>query len=347
MDTTKNDIGHTKMFYSLARKLEKEYTITSLPTYLFFAPDGKVVHKATGQKDSKKFMELLDKARNPAEQLYTLVNKARKREFPWDDYPSLAKRLKDKFGEKELAAEVAGIYYRQYLNKFSEKELLTKAALDFIGRYPEVVKSSDKIFEICLRKPALVDSIKEYKGGGWAESIVERTIKSEEVESLLQEAEKTGQEPDWTRLDKQLTKKYGKDLATTYVLGERVGWYWKNQKWASFLQYVRPYLARLNLKRINPDYLHWCAWYVFKYSDDTTLIKEALGWVDLLIDGWPKDGVWAVMDTKACLLYKLGKKEDGIAIMKKLTETFPQFNYSFQPRLKRMSKGEDIWLTFK
>lgn len=345
MDTTKNDAGHIKAFYPLARKLEAEYNISVLPTYLFFSPDGKAVHKATGQQDAESFIALLTAVRDPEHQLYTLVNKARKRELPWEDYPGLAKRLKEKFGEKELAIEVAALYNQEYLNELSEKELLTKMHLDFIGQYVTIVHSSHKIFKLCLKQPRLIDSIKQYMGGGWAEYIVNRTINREQVDPILRDAEKAGNEPDWVTLELQLVNRYDKERATTYVRDARVGWYEKKKDWTAYLQWVRPHLARHDLEKINGNHLHYCAWYVFKYATDTTLMKEALVWMDILIEKWDRESAWMVMDTKACLLYKIGRKEESFVIMKEMIRKYPQYTRNFQSQLERMIRGEAIWMT--
>jgi len=347
MDSIKTDPANIKLLYPLARKLETDYNINALPTYLFFSPEGKIVHKGTGKLDAKDLIKLLAKAKDSSQQMYTLFESAKQQKMPWSGYPILAKRLKEEFGEKELAIEVAGIYNSKYLNALSEEKLLTKANLDFIGEYIPIVKSSDQIFNLCLKKPALVDTIKEYHGGGWAEYVVNRTVNREEIIPVLQVAEKSKKEPDWEKLDVNLTKKYNKELATTYVLGERIAWYAKTENWTAYLKYLKPYLSRLDLNKINPTYLHWCAWYVFKYSDDPPLIKDALDWIDLLIAKWDKTSVWMVTETKACMLYKSGKRDEGIALMKKTIQMFPEVKESYQPHLDSMIKGQKIWLTFK
>src|SRR5690606_8797093 len=153
--------------------------------------------------------------------------------------------------------------------------------------------------------------------------------------------------PAWEQLEQRLTEKYNKELAITYVLDARVDWYEKKQEWASLLQYLRPHLARHDLKKLNAQHLHRCAWYVFKYSEDTSLMKEAVGWMDILIEKAPQDAHWMLMDTKAYLTYKMGKRKEGIAIIKKILEMFPQFNYAYEPKLSKMTRGEKIWLTFK
>jgi thiol-disulfide isomerase/thioredoxin len=347
MDSTKRDEANIKLLYPLARKLEQDYDISALPTYLFFSPDGKIVHKAIGEQDVRKFIDLVTRAREPEYQLYTLLNKAKAKRLPLNEYPALAMKFKDEFDEKEMASTIARIYINDYLNKLNEIDLLQKQHLDFAGNFISAIKSSDKLLKLSLTKPALVDSIKEYEGGGWAEHLVNRTLIREYVQPIFREAEKTAKEPDWKKLKQQISKKYGTDLATTYELDAKVDWYEKKKNWKLFLHYLRPHLARHDLRKMRGDHLHYCAWYVFKYSNDPALMRDAIRWVDIMMEKWPENIRWILLDTKSCLLYKLGQRQDGIAIMQGLTKAFPQFNYTFQPRLNSMMKGEAIWLTFE
>lgn len=347
MDSTKKDPATVKLLYSLARQFERDYGISALPSYLFFSADGTLVHKAIGQQDAKKFIELLNNAKKPESQLYTLLNKARKKELPWTEYPVIAGKLRNEFGEKKLAEEVAGIYNQEYLNKLSEKNLLTKTNLDFIGEYYGMVKSSDKVFLLSLKYPHLVDSIKEYEGGGWADVLVKRTITREEIEPFLREAEKLNNEPDWARIQQQLTKKYNKELAINYVLYTRVDWYERKKDWVSFLQYVSPYMARYNISKMKPmelQHLHYCVYYVFKYSKEPALMNKALGWINSAIEVWINQSTLAdgPMDTKAMLLYKMGRKDEAITLEKKIISMFPQFKNAYQNRLDKMLKGEEM-----
>lgn len=352
MDSTKKDAAATKLLYPLARQIEKEYSISVLPSYLFFSADGTPLHKAVGQQNPKQFIELLTNAGNPEYQLYTLLNKARQKELPWTEYITIAKKLRDEFGEMKLAEEVAGIYNQQYLNKLAKKELLAKPILDFIGEYYGMVKSSDKIFQLSLKHPHLVDSIKAYEGGGWAAVLVKKTIIRENIQPFLQEAEKTGKSPSWQEMEIQLTKKYSKKLAVQYVLKAKLDWYEKKKNWNSFFQYLTPYVANYDINTMDRRqlyHLHWCVWYVFKYCNDKALMQMALRWIDPVIERWVNQGteINAPMDTKACLLYKMGRKEEAIKLQQSILEMFPDMASGTQIRINAMLKGEEIWLTFR
>src|SRR5262249_35909463 len=48
MDQTPGDGQEIRDWYDDAKELAKKYEIGAYPTYLFFSPDGRLVHKATG-----------------------------------------------------------------------------------------------------------------------------------------------------------------------------------------------------------------------------------------------------------------------------------------------------------
>lgn len=345
MDSLKQDPESIKLLYPLSRKLKQEFNITALPSYLFFSPEGKVLHKAIGQQNSKNFIELLHSVENPERQLYTLFNKAKNKQLPFNEYPALAEKFKEEFQEKDMSATIADVYINNFLDKLPDHDLLTKEHLDFVGKYLGCIKSTNKIFKLCLRQPQLVDSVKGYEGGGWAEALVKRTIINEDVQPILEKAAEPKNEPNWLELDHNLLKKYGKSLATTFVLDARVFWYEKKKDWISFLKYLQPHIDSYELKNVDALHLNYCVWYVFKYSNDPKLMNRALAWIDMAIEKMPQDMLWMVWDTKACLLYKIGRKEESMTLMKQILDTFPQFRSGFQSRINRMTKGEDIWLT--
>src|SRR5581483_3216005 len=50
MDTSQSDNQYTKDWYQIAHELQSSYKVNSLPTYLFFSPNGEIVHKEIGAK---------------------------------------------------------------------------------------------------------------------------------------------------------------------------------------------------------------------------------------------------------------------------------------------------------
>ncbi|MBO9572269.1 MAG: thioredoxin family protein [Chitinophagaceae bacterium] len=345
MDSTAKDPDYIKLQYSLARKLEKEYNITGLPTYLFFSPAGKPLHKSAGQQKAKDFIQLLDIAKDPQKQLYTLFEKAKDKKIDFSEFPLVVNRLKNEFHEEQMAFKIARIYFDSYLNKLNENELLTKSNFDFIGEYKDVVKSSDKFFKYFLNNSSVVDSIEGIKGSGWAYFFAKDIIRKEKVTPLLDEAQKTNSEPQWTKMEEKLTMQYGKKIGVVSVLDARVAWYWEKKNWESFFQYCGIHLQQYDPKKLAPLYLNDCAWNAFEFINNSTILEEAVGWAGLAIENASNDKelLPILIDTKSCLLYKLERREDAISLMKNVVElsTGPSREY-FSKRLDKMINGQNI-----
>ena len=73
MDSTAKDGDNIRASYSTAHYLDRQYHINAYPTYLFFSPDGHVVHKAIGAHDVHQFTKLAEDAKDPRRQFYTLL----------------------------------------------------------------------------------------------------------------------------------------------------------------------------------------------------------------------------------------------------------------------------------
>lgn len=57
--------------------LSEEFEVSAYPTFLFFSPEGKLVHKAVGALDIEGFLTLGQKALNPEKQFFTLKERAK------------------------------------------------------------------------------------------------------------------------------------------------------------------------------------------------------------------------------------------------------------------------------
>ena len=74
LDSTVNDNDTAKAWYPVAHALMIAFRIQSFPTYLFFSPDGHIVHRAGGASlDPGGFIAKAKDALAPPTQYYTLL----------------------------------------------------------------------------------------------------------------------------------------------------------------------------------------------------------------------------------------------------------------------------------
>jgi hypothetical protein len=85
--------------------------------------------------------------------------------------------------------------------------------------------------------------------------------------------------------------------------------------------------------------LNSIAWAVFQGCPDMTCVSDILNWSKGLKTADP-----AFMDTYANVLYKLGKKDEAIALETKAVSLTPDAEKGdLQSTLDKMKKGEKTW----
>src|SRR6267142_1811534 len=56
IDSSADDSNETKRWYAVAHKMSLRYKIESVPTYLFFSPEGNIVHEDLGFMSADEFV---------------------------------------------------------------------------------------------------------------------------------------------------------------------------------------------------------------------------------------------------------------------------------------------------
>lgn len=91
--------------------------------------------------------------------------------------------------------------------------------------------------------------------------------------------------------------------------------------------------------------LNSAAWTVFELDTDVAVLQDALRWSDRSLQFDPKNT--SFMDTKANILYKLGKKEEAIALEKQAIASFPTRENAqvkeLEETVRKMEAGEKTW----
>lgn len=91
--------------------------------------------------------------------------------------------------------------------------------------------------------------------------------------------------------------------------------------------------------------LNQIAWYLFKETSEMAVLEEILPWSEKSVQYNPKTANY--LDTNAQILYKLGRKEEAIALQKRAvannTNTNSLTYTSINDTLKKMEAGEKLW----
>jgi thioredoxin-related protein len=353
MDTAKCDNEDIKALYPAARKLEKTYAVNSLPTYLFFSADGDIVHKATGAKSVSNFINLINDAADRNKQLYTIVRNALLGKLPDTSLVKIAQELKEQ-KEDSLAKLVAIYYYNHYLTKLQDRDLLTKDNLMFLSRFSSIVTSNDRIFNLYREKSLSIDSLMLEKG--YAQVRLNRIIYKEEIAPIIEKASSGGKEPNWKLISRGLRQKYGRESAIRNVLDGQAILYESQKKWKDYKNVM---IKKWNTYPHDFDRASWVhlnsiAWVVCAVSKDKEELKIALTWVN---QGLRQNQGAAILDTKACILYQMGKKVEAIKIAKAALKIIKERDYTYsgedyrkditamyQKRVDQMENNETLHL---
>lgn len=348
MDTSKSDNGFIKGWYSDASMLKNKYKVSAFPTYLFFTPNGDIIHRDVGEKRPKEFITVGAEALNPDKQYYRMLERYRRNEIDAVDVTPLVRKVKYVEGE-ELAGKIAN----DYINQLPIDSLFSKDNIWLMWEFTKSTKdrgfaiirdSSKRICETELR-------------------LTEHNCKAKALQVINNEAIKPyittkAGKPDWKRIKSNL-KKYGPlgDEAFTlykpgiifkteiepvlkvnsdwnqilpliekqnlgknseFVIGSTIIYYlngiatYRTEKNCKNLVAAASYYADSFPTFLSVRALNDWAWTIFEYSKDKDELSKALAWskhsLELQADSQEPDEI----DTYANILYKLGSVSDAI-----------------------------------
>lgn len=380
MDTSKKDNPEIQHEYPEAHDLLVKYGVNAYPTFLFFDPNGKIVHRGVGYQDPTKFIQLGLDAMDPSKQYYALKRRYENGEkLAPNDFISLAWMAKHLEGG-EAGHQIA----KTYIDGLSQKALMDSINLEFLYYFTSSIK--DRGFFMFKDSAAAIAKTDPRFSVKVSQGLVSQILYRDEVGPF--EKSKAGK-PDWERINENLAKygiagrrcldTYRPKLVFASVIepAMEVDPLWnktlaliKQQNIGSSEKYlfgfVIPYYEAL-VKRdstMNVNNLFACEkYYVDQYPDlsqslqcnefayntfqhDTVKVdlETALRWSKNSIDSAKADDPWMpnYLDTYANLLYKLGNVRQAIEWEEKAAAANPKDKAIIQV-LAKMKGGQPTW----
>ncbi len=343
MDSSKNDDAQIRAFYADAKLLQRKYVMlngwVSYPTFLFFSPNGKLVHRYLGFLNPTDLISIGHEALDVNLQYYTLLEKYRNKELNDTLKPVLAIRAK-LLKQEKLAYSVGVDYVSNYLLKLPQEKLYTRLNWIMLDKF--TVNRSDPGFPFMIEHADKINHIA--KDEYYTDKKQVKIIYNKEIIPETEERELSNDE--WKNLQKKFTEKYGK-LGKIAVLQRRLFLAFSvfENQWAEFENaYVLYYK---NVEQLNLIHINNSAWLIFQHSRNPSVLALAIK----VIEPHKEDDVQS-MDTYANLLYKVGRKNEAMVWEKKavLIESdnpsnpfTHESNPTFQNTLTKMQKGEKTW----
>ncbi|PWG80330.1 thioredoxin family protein [Pararcticibacter amylolyticus] len=341
-DVTKADNNEVKNWYKDAEAIQKDYLVNSYPTYLFFNPNGELVHRiAGGSPTPEEFITMAKDALNPGSQYYMLKKQ----------YESGVKRdpefLRSFIRAAEVAHENKAIpdIVNDYL--ITQTDQLTDENLRIISIGTS--KTSDRGFNILKNNRAKADAV---LGVGKSGEIIRGVLTDEIVVPFLRNGghvERHGpmlmytgeinNNPDWKVLKEKLDKQYPEFSDEVTMAAMPLYCQFKND-WPKYAEYAASFINKYG-HRLSGDTLNSYAWDILINLNDEKCLETATAWSKLSLSGRNEKNP-GFLFTYASLLYKSGKREDAISVQKDLVKLSNK-NEGYLQVLNKMEKGEKVF----
>jgi len=359
LDTSKNDNEEIKDRYADAHLIMVDYKVKAFPTFLFFSPNGKLVHRGLGFLAKNDFINIAKASEDPTKQFYTLLEKYNNKALDHSQIPRLVE-LASLVQENEIRKQIGKDYMVNYLPTLTEKQFTTRDNLVMAGQFAGLIHSSDPIFQWILHHQNETNVIVDSKRMVYAGELVNNIMVREEITDKLWMPNNAPYtlSPDWTKMGSSIRNKYGfsESYTDSLIYPRQFEFYEITKNWIAYahcaelaMKKFPPKDLRFNkavgsFAAFNDDYaygLNLIAWRLFQYSKDKAILKKALEWSELSIK-IAKGNPGAFIDTKANLLYKLGEIEEAIKTEKKAMESDPKI-LEYQKTLAMMQNGNPTW----
>ena len=272
----------------------KKYNVRFYPTYLFFSPDGELVHISGGAKEAKAFIKDAENALNPEKQLFSL-----KKQFEdgKKDPTFLANYLEalEGAGMTKEAIEPLNLY----LSSQKETELINEKTFNLLCNLTNTVK--DKGFQTLTKYIAEYSKLKGDK------------VVNEAIENIiLNSYDEASKKPDAT-LKKETDKivseaSIPKEMKEEMALYGEVIYVQHTGDINTYCSQVDKLIEKYPAKYSNYNFLNNVAWYIYENTEDKPKLKKAEEYAKRSVNAQKE---FFNLDTYAHILFKLGKNKEA------------------------------------
>jgi thiol-disulfide isomerase/thioredoxin len=380
-DKTDHDAQVIKDWYADADSLIRRYTIATLPTYLFFSPDGILVHRIVGVPGNRG-SELISQAKEalvPATQNQAYTTGYRQHLHD-SAYLREALTTAIRQNDQNSAEQIGNVYFGLL------SEPLQKEAIGLM--IPSIQSTRDVAFGILLDHLAETDRIMGRKH--YANYVLDMTITMEALDSLFQDPNvpisygkylsriqtrypmlDTGGQPtltyiasenfkaaivrqireqiyrqgappaDWREISKAAKRRYPNYDAGQLILDQEWNYYRIKKDTVNFEKAVLSFMEKYR-HTLSARMINNCCYYIYLYSSDASLLQKAARWSKAVVDD-PKSVLPTYIDTYASLLFKTGRRDDAVRWEEQAIKTAMTATEKkeFEKTLKEMAGGSN------
>lgn len=319
-----------KDWMNLSKEFAKKYEVDGYPCYLFFSPQGEIVHKAYGKRDIPNFLNLLKKIQDPDSQYYTLRERYKENKIDVQVLKLLLNASME--AEPEDKQELIQAYLA--MNPDVQSNAEAKVIMD-------VTRSSkDSGFPILLNQAKKINNL---LGEVVAEDLYRGIINFEDAENKLGRKSPMGyyilnNKQDWSVFEDSLATKYP-EHKTEILDFIKLNFYKNGFLMEDYIPALKNYIKKYDgtiSNKMKMEYVGVLA----KNFTDIDFIKNMLNWSK---DAFEQTDNPQHLYNYALLTYKIGEHDKGIEIIKKAIESADEGQlFNFNEKLDLMKKGDDI-----
>jgi thioredoxin-related protein len=308
MDSTSKDNDAVKAWYKDAHYFKQEYDVKVFPSYLFFSPQGTLVHKGMGVYLEDNFLPFAEEALDSSKQYYVLRRKFELGNLEVIKMNYLARKAR-LIRDNEIAFRAAD-KYTEYLTTLNDSHLLKKENLKFIREFTR--SSTQTGFEFFYNNSSKINAIMDVDN--YVEAVVENIIIQEEIYPSIQKSINTKRSsPRWNKIERVIKKKYNSKYATNTLVRGKIFWFQQIKDWPNYSRYLGEYLDLNSGFNLNDFALNNACWEIFRKSLDKRVLDKAIYWMKIYFEKKSESkNDSQSMDTYANLLYKVGRIKEAI-----------------------------------
>jgi len=221
------------------------------------------------------------------------------------------------WGDLETAIAISKEYIKNYLDKLPESAWAKTENLIALEDHALQLSSSNKGVQWLILHPQLADSVMKRKE--FSDRLIDYIIYREKVEPFVEAAKKDNETLEWNNIRRSISTIAGDECAKRLVADGRADLFQFRKDWVKYCNAVVDVVNAYGFMRSSKDNsskLNNYAFEICQYSDNRELLETAASWMkpvlDSITDATPHFS--DMMDTQAELLYKLGKKDEAIAL---------------------------------
>jgi thiol-disulfide isomerase/thioredoxin len=264
-------------------------------------------------------------------------------------------------------------YNKDVLSLINGVDLASKVNLTVANAFSSTLifaeGSKGKFFHLFYKSPSLVDSIINYPG--FSEFYIETVITNEEIKPELEKSQHgIVDDPKWKVITKKIRNSYGEELANGLVERSKIDYYRDQKDFGKMAQAIETIIGRNSPQQNGFAFskaiggiastgndaiaLNYLAWDIFELTGDKQILEKALRWSDLSIQISAHNINSHFYDTKANILYRLGKVDAAIALEQKALEANQQSAIKYGLKkgdavdrysgvIEKMQRGQPTW----